>query len=167
VVWLAGPATPDSDQAARAAAARFEGDMRLSWDMWIWAKLAAAHGNAHVYVYDFARVPPYRAGDRSFGWGAGHGMEMPYVFDHLDQQKLPWTQQDRTLATAMSTYWVNFAKTGNPNGPFLPACPAFTMQALQAMILGITIAPSPVKPSPGLRRIDRLYRLARTAMFWK
>ena len=48
--------------------------------------------------------------------GATHGAEMPYVFDHLDQQPLPWADADRRLAAAMATYWTNFAKTGDPNG---------------------------------------------------
>jgi para-nitrobenzyl esterase len=32
----------------------------------------------------------------------------------------PWESDDRQLADAMSSYWTNFAKTGDPNGPGLP-----------------------------------------------
>ena len=31
----------------------------------------------------------------------------------------PWESDDRRLADAMSSYWTNFAKTGDPNGPGL------------------------------------------------
>ena len=88
-------------------------------------------------------------------------MEMPYVFDHLDQQAISWTSQDRRLASVMSTYWTNFARSGDPNGPGLPTWPRFAASNGQAMLLGNTIAPGPVPDEADLRRIDRLYLAAR------
>ena len=50
----------------------------------------------------------------SFGrpnWRAAHGDEIAYAFD----TPIPaWTEVDHALADAMSSYWVNFAKNGNP-----------------------------------------------------
>jgi para-nitrobenzyl esterase len=37
----------------------------------------------------------------------------------------PWPEEDLALARLMSTYWANFAKTGDPNGPGLPQWPAY------------------------------------------
>ena len=31
-----------------------------------------------------------------------------------------YTDEDRALSEIMQSYWINFAKTGNPNGPGLP-----------------------------------------------
>ena len=45
--------------------------------------------------------------------GAAHAAEIPYVFNMHDMGNAERT----ALQTTMSQYWVNFARTGNPNGP--------------------------------------------------
>lgn len=161
VVALVGPGSAANDAQARTSFVRFEGEMRFGWDMWAWARLQANAGRRRVFLYRYTQESPYRSGDKYFGWGASHGMEMPYVFDHLDLQTLPWTLQDRQLASVMSTYWTNFAKSGDPNGLGLPAWPRFAAPNRHAMLLGNTIAPGPVPDEADLRRIDRLYLAAR------
>jgi para-nitrobenzyl esterase len=90
-------------------------------------------------------------------------MEMPYVFDHLDQQSLPWTAQDRRLASAMAAYWTNFATSGNPNGTDLPAWPEFKSSSHQMMVLGDAMVPALIPDEINLKRIDRVYGVARFA----
>ena len=46
------------------------------------------------------------------------------------------------MAETMSNYWVNFAKTGNPNGDGLPEWTAYTIDSECYMELGD-------EPSPG------------------
>ena len=38
---------------------------------------------------------------------------------------IDWRPEDRALSELMQKYWVNFARTGNPNGPGLPQWPAY------------------------------------------
>ena len=45
--------------------------------------------------------------------GAAHGFELGYVFAHGPSN--PRAKDERMLQ-AISTYWTNFAKTGDPNG---------------------------------------------------
>ncbi|MFN0181119.1 MAG: carboxylesterase/lipase family protein [Gemmatimonadales bacterium] len=161
LVWLVGAKPGATNAEARASAAAFEGDVRFRWDMWTWARLAAAGGQRKVFLYQFARTPPFRNGERYHGLGATHGMEMPYVFDHLDQQPVPWAEKDRELASIMPAYWTNFAARGDPNGPGLPPWPAVDRSPRQVMNLGDNVGPGPIPNRARLERIDRVYAAAR------
>jgi para-nitrobenzyl esterase len=67
------------------------------------------------------------------------------MFDHLDQERWHWRAVDRALADAMSTYWMNFVKTGDPNDARLPRWPAFAANDGKVLYLGdpITIGGVP------------------------
>lgn len=149
-----------TDAEARQARLDFERDLRFGWDMWTWARLAAAHSKNPVFYYHFAHKPPYPRNSIYGGWGASHFSELWYMFDHLNQEPWPWTPADRRVATDMSDYWVNFAKTGDPNGPGLPDWPGFrdTGQVLQ--IDDVTMA-APVAGLVSLARFDAVYAMIR------
>jgi para-nitrobenzyl esterase len=108
-----------------------------TWAMRKFAELQARQGN-QAYVYYFTRVPPALP-DRP-SRGATHVAEIPYMFDNL-APPVPWTDADRKVADAMSSYWANFARSGDPNGSGLPPWPAYRDSATgKAQILGDTIA---------------------------
>ena len=46
----------------------------------------------------------------------------------LASKNLPWRAEEKALSDLISTYWSNFAKTGDPNGTGLPGWPAYTAQ---------------------------------------
>lgn len=93
---------------------------------------AAQHG-APVYQYYFTWRSPVRDGKlRTF-----HTLEIPFVFDIVDQCKsMTGSGQDRyALASKISGAWTAFARTGNPNHTGLPHWPAFDESKRAVMIL--------------------------------
>jgi para-nitrobenzyl esterase len=83
------------------------------------AALTASAGQ-HAYVYRFDRSVP---GPGESDLGAFHSLELPYVFGTFGApffNWLPFNATDHKLSRVMQTYWTNFAKSGNPNGPGLP-----------------------------------------------
>ena len=58
-----------------------------------------------------------------------------YVFDNL--HAFPWLidDADRALARLASSYWINFVKTGDPNGPGLPRWPSYRSAGAPVMML--------------------------------
>ncbi|KAL1638090.1 hypothetical protein SLS58_009016 [Diplodia intermedia] len=82
-----------------------------------WVKDWVAGGaKSNVYTYYWTHAPPGQSA------GAFHGSELNYAFDNipwgttLQDEALNWTSLDRTVATNLSHYWVNFIKNGDPNG---------------------------------------------------
>lgn len=82
------------------------------------ARAVAAKGES-AYVYLFSYVSPSMK--QRMPYGASHASEIGYVFNNLRSRNgSVIAPQDSAVAKMMNTYWVNFAKTGNPNGDGLP-----------------------------------------------
>jgi carboxylesterase type B len=56
--------------------------------------------------------------------------------------------RDRQIAATLSSYWANFAATGNPNGKGLAAWPAVTKDAPQTMEVGDEFRRIPIAATP-------------------
>lgn len=114
----------NNETQARRAMADFAGDRFIAWSTWRWLEAQTTTGKQPAYRYRFDLALPHApdAPDR----GAYHSAEIEYVFGMLDSKAgMPWRPEDRVLSDVMQNYWVNFARTGNPNGPGLPQWPAY------------------------------------------
>ena len=84
-----------------------------------------------------------------------HTAEIPYVFNIPGRL---WTDTDRALAETMSSYWGNFAMTGDPNGKGLPAWPQYRDQVSgRAMILGDKVEAESAPDTARLALYDSLF----------
>lgn len=71
-----------------------------------------------AYAYQFARPLPDDGSQKDYVLkGAFHSSDLWYVFKSLKHCWRPWTQGDWDLAEKELTYWSNFVKYGDPNGP--------------------------------------------------
>ncbi len=57
----------------------------------------------------------------------------------------------------MATYWTNFAKSGDPNGPGVPVWPNFTADTERVLHFDDSAAPGGVPNLDELRRLDLRY----------
>lgn len=127
---------------------------------WVWGEPARMTARAFIanrspaYMYQFGYVPS--AMQARSQYGAGHGSEVPFVFNTLTARRGTLgepTPEEKELARVMNTYWTNFAKTGNPNGKGLPVWPLYDTQKEE--ILDIELDGKPVvKPDPRKRRFN-------------
>jgi len=107
-----------------------------------WAIQWTANTGKPVFLYLFTHTEP---GAQAARYGAFHSAEIPYVFQTFDKSpERPFSALDRQLSVTMASYWINFVKTGNPNGAGLPEWPAFDAKSPTLMELGDKPSAQPV-----------------------
>ncbi|MBI4763486.1 MAG: carboxylesterase family protein [Deltaproteobacteria bacterium] len=113
---------------------------RLATDV-VWTRPARATArtmekvSSKAYLYQFTHRRP----GSLYNFGAFHGAEIRFAFGHDIGANNPFTEIDRRISKTMRTYWLNFAATGNPNGPGLPEWPAYEKSTDQSLEIGIEL----------------------------
>jgi para-nitrobenzyl esterase len=120
---------------------------------------------APAYVYRFSYVPA--ALRQQWRNGVPHGAEIAFAFATLGASQGPFappppTPEDQAVARMANSYWANFARTGDPNGPGLPKWPRYDPGKNE--ILEFRPDGSPVgAPDPRKARLDVTEQAARAA----
>lgn len=134
---------------------------------WVWGEPARMAARAYIadnepaYVFHFDFVPTAMREQARFG--AGHGSEVGYVFNTLNERRgaLEPSTEEKELARIMNSYWTNFAKTGNPNGENLPVWPIYNTQNEE--ILDVEPDGKPIgKSDPRKARLDVIEKMNKT-----
>jgi len=163
---LFAPFGPDGDKAKAAydpqgSAKVFEVGVAIASDQMMveparyMARVLAATGQP-AFEYRFS----YVAESMRKQWkGAPHATEIPFVFDTVAARYgKELTDADRATARAANAYWVNFAKTGDPNGSGLAEWPKYSPQS--DMLMDFSLTGPVAKPDAWKGRLDLIERLA-------
>ncbi|MGZ3233729.1 MAG: carboxylesterase/lipase family protein [Croceibacterium sp.] len=142
-----------SDVEATRSTKNLRTETTFTSNMFTWARLQAENGKSPAYAYYFHRPT---AADPE---GSGHGSEVPLVFANEDHRagRPAWSDEDRALSKELQGYWVNFAKTGDPNGPGLPRWPKFQPGKITVMEIGKDNKPIALPLEWRLKTIDDYY----------
>ena len=131
---------PASNDAEAAAAQTDANRDQALVSMYLWARARSKTSKTKVFQYLFDHPLP---GPDAARYGAFHSGELPYVLNTLYTCPRPITDVDRKIAGTLSSYWANFAASGDPNSKGLPMWPAYSDKAV-VMEIGDKDEPVPV-----------------------
>jgi para-nitrobenzyl esterase len=137
-------------------------DAAFGWHTWSWARLQAKKGVSKAFFYYFDQHPDYPIDSPEAGHGSPHGQDVAYVFKHLDASKPSTTKSDLEISEAMTTYWTNFAKHGDPNGEGVPSWPDFSDARPVVMYFSQTPHTGPLPSAESLKILDAYFAWRRT-----
>jgi para-nitrobenzyl esterase len=129
-----------SDDEAKAAVTQSTWDFNRS-GTFAWSVWRHKTAKTKVFTYFWDHTLPGPDADK---YGAFHTSEVPYVLNTLYMSDRPFTDADRKIGETMASYWANFIKTGDPNGPGLAHWPSTSEQSGMTMEVGDQYVPIPI-----------------------
>ncbi len=175
----------ETDEEVIQAASDLASDRFIAYSTWKWCDLHSHTGEKPVYRYLFCRPrPPMRpemgnavsglaggvvSGDDAEAIrlpparGAVHSAEIEYALGNLETNLVyAWTEEDYQVSETMQSFFANFIKRGDPNGPGLPQWPPYN-QGDTRDVMHIDVV-SRAEPERGRERYlfhDRIYNPGR------
>jgi para-nitrobenzyl esterase len=136
----------ETDAQALRSAIDYGSDNFIALGTWKWIEAHRKTGESPVYRYhlELGALPSkYHPGTFAF-----HSDDIEYIFGTLDTRPgAEWRPEDRKLSEQMMSYWTNFARTGDPNGPGLPVWPKYdASDSLIHLDSAITSGPDILRP---------------------
>ena len=139
---------------------RFDVDYYMAEPAQMLARAMTTRGApVFAYRFDYVATPL-----REKMVGAAHASELPYLFGRLDARPAEAgaaTAEDKALGDLVRRYWVNFARTGDPNGPGAPVWPRYAEASDALLAFGADGAQ--IKPAGASARFE-LVRKVRSSL---
>ena len=111
-------------------------DRRVRQQAWAQAERKAAQGSAPVWLYELDWATPVDGGK----WGSPHSLDLAFVFDNVAKSAamVGTGPEAQLLADQMSSAWIAFARTGNPNNSAVPTWAPFSPAQRATMVFNTT-----------------------------
>ena len=136
----------ETDAQTLRSSIDYGSDNFIAFGTWKWIEAHRKTGESPVYRYHLElAAPPSKFHPGSFAF---HSDDIEYIFGTLDTRPgAVWRPEDRKLSEQMMSYWTNFARTGDPNGPGLPVWPKYDKDdSLIHLDSTITAGPDTLRP---------------------
>jgi para-nitrobenzyl esterase len=123
-------------------------DGDFGWSAWTWARLQNAKGRSKVYLYYFDVHPS------TSPKGAMHFADVPFVFGTQNAA-------GNSTSALIRRYWINFARTGDPNAEGLPPWPPFESPSEMAMVFDERSAARQLPNLGRIKAFDELFKCSK------
>jgi len=155
-----------SEDEVKYAARDLASDLWMGYSTWKWFDLHRKKSNSNVFRYIYNKIRPplvdqnteeglaggtikrtVNSDKRSLPTGACHSCEIEYALGNLDLTSniYSWTEDDYKVSKTMQSYFLNFVKTGDPNGNNLEHWPSSKSNSKNPMIMNIDVQSNAIK----------------------